>query len=36
VDNEYLEEYFMNELETEEKIIKMIRNKENKENVNIL
>jgi hypothetical protein len=35
VDNEYLEEYFINELETEEKIIKMIRNKENKENVNI-
>jgi hypothetical protein len=35
VDNEYLEEYFINELETEEKIIEMIRNNEDKENVNI-
>jgi len=35
VDEEYLEEYFINELETEEKIIEMIRDNEDKENVNI-
>jgi hypothetical protein len=35
IDIEYLEEYFINELEIEEKIIGMIKNKENIENVNI-